>query len=577
MQPTRDRLSLVDRFLGLIEGPKLSDRLLLRLLFFFMIGSGLYYLISLSNDFSISTPTRGGTLIEGIVGIPRFVNPALALTRADQDTVALVYSGLMKINPDGTLVPDLAEKIDVSEDGTTYHIFVRKDRYFHDGTPITARDVIFTFDLIRDPDLKSPLRGNWSDVTIESQNEYELTVTLPEPYAPFIENFAVGIMPSHIWSSLPIEQLPFSQYNTEPVGSGPFMLEKVNRDASGLISGYELRPSKYNPEEPNLSAVELKFYQNEADLAAALKQGDINATVFLPAENIKQLSADDYTVTTEPLPRVFAVFFNQNRSVPLRDKAARQALSAAVDRTALIDAIFGGYGVPIAEPIVTAQRGVVLGDTVQDQASSSSRTPSEILEKGGWKRNANGLWEKKIGTNTETLSVTIKTGNSAPFETAASLIAENWRQLGVEVQVEQYEQTGLVQSVIRSRDFQALLFGIDMNRLQDLYPFWHSSQKDDPGLNIAQYTNVSVDRLLETARKSQDEGEQTRTLAEISTIITDEVPAIFLFAPSITYVTAEELTVAPMKRLGRPADRFMNISNWYARTDTVWPLFQNNH
>lgn len=577
MQPTRDRLSLVDRFLGLIEGPKLSDRLLLRLLFFFMIGSGLYYLISLSNDFSISTPTRGGTLIEGVVGIPRFVNPALALTRADQDTVALVYSGLMKINPDGTLVPDLAEKIDVSEDGTTYHIFVRKDRSFHDGTPITARDVVFTFDLIRDPDLKSPLRGNWSDVTIESQNEYELTVTLPEPYAPFIENFAVGIMPSHIWSNLPIEQLPFSQYNTEPVGSGPFMIEKVNRDASGLISGYELRPSKYAPEEPNLSAVELKFYQNEADLAAALKQGDINATVFLPAENIKQLSTEDYTVTTEPLPRVFAVFFNQNRSVPLRDKAARQALSAAVDRTALIDAIFGGYGVPIAEPIVTAQRGVVLGDTVQDQASSSTRTPSEILEKGGWKRNANGLWEKKIGTNTETLSVTIKTGNSAPFETAASLIAENWRQLGVEVQVEQYEQTGLVQSVIRSRDFQALLFGIDMNRLQDLYPFWHSSQKDDPGLNIAQYTNVTVDRLLETARKSQDEAEQTRTLAEISTIITDEVPAIFLFAPSITYVTAEDLTVAPMKRLGRPADRFMNISNWYARTDTVWPLFQNNH
>lgn len=577
MQSTRDRFGLIDRFLGLIEGQKLSDRIFLRVLFFFMIGSGLYYLISLSNDFTISTPTRGGTLVEGIVGIPRFVNPALALTRADQDTVALLYSGLMKINPDGTLVPDLAEKIEVSEDGTTYHIFVRKDRSFHDGTPLTARDVIFTFDLIRDPDLKSPLRGNWSDVTIESVNEYELTVTLPEPYAPFIENFAVGIMPSHIWSNLPIEQLPFSQYNTEPIGSGPFMIKQVNRDASGLISGYELRQSPHNTEEPNLSAVELKFYQNEADLALALKQGDINATVFLPAENIKQLSLDDYNVTTEPLPRVFAVFFNQNRSVPLRDKAARQALSAAVDRQALIDAIFGGYGVPIAEPIVTAQRGVVLSDTVQAEATSSTRTPSEILEAGGWKRNATGLWEKKIGNNTENLSVTIKTGNSAPFETAASLIAENWRQLGVEVQVEQYEQTGLVQSVIRSRDFQALLFGIDMNRLQDLYPFWHSSQKDDPGLNIAQYTNVSVDRLLETARTSQDEAKQTETLAEISTIITDEVPAIFLFAPSLTYVTDRELTVAPMKRLGRPADRFMNISNWYARTDTVWPLFQNNH
>jgi peptide/nickel transport system substrate-binding protein len=577
MQSLRDRYSVMDRLLGLIEGRKLSDRILLRVLFFVMIGSGLYYLISLNNSFTISTPTRGGTLVEGIVGIPRFVNPALALTRADQDSVALIYSGLMKINPDGTLVPDIAEKIEVSEDGTTYHVFVRKDRAFHDGTPLTARDVLFTYELIRDPDLKSPLRGNWSDVTLESINEYEFTVTLQEPYTPFIENFAVGIMPSHIWSNLPIEQLPFSQYNTEPVGSGPFMVNKVNRDASGLISGYLLRQSSHNIEEPNLSAIELKFYQNESDLSTALKQGDINATVFLPAENIKQLNPDDYTVITEPLPRVFAIFINQNRSVPLRDKAARQALSAAIDRQAIIDAIFGGYGVPIDEPIVTEQRGVILEDTVQEGASSTPRTPTEILEAGGWKRSTAGSWEKKIGENTETLAVTIKTGNSAPFETAATLIAENWRQLGVEVQVEQYEQTGLVQSVIRSRDFQALFFGIDMNRLQDLYPFWHSSQKDDPGLNIAQYTNVSVDRLLETARTSQDETEQTKTLAAISTIITDEVPAIFLFAPSITYVTDSDLTVASMKKLGRPADRFMNISNWYARTDTVWPIFQNKN
>lgn len=577
MQPLRDRFGLMDRLLGLIENRKLSDRILLRVLFFVMIGSGLYYLISLSDSYSISTPTRGGTLTEGIVGIPRFVNPALALTRADQDTVTLVYSGLMKISPDGTLVPDLAEKIEVSEDGTTYHVYVRKDRAFHDGTPLTARDVIFTLDLIRDPDLKSPLRGNWSDVRIEQLSEYEFTVTLEEAYAPFVENFTIGIMPSHIWGNLPVEQLPFSQYNTEPIGSGPFMVSKVNRDASGLISGYTLKPHPHTDIEPNLKAVELKFYQNEADLADALKQGEVNATVFLPSENIKQLNTDEYTVITEPLPRVFAIFINQNRSVPLRDKAARQALSAAIDREALIEAVFGGYGVPIAEPIVTAQRGVVLSDTVQDQASTSPRTPTEILEAGGWKRSDTGAWQKKIGENTETLAITIKTGNTAPFETAATLIAENWRQLGVEVQVEQYEQTGLVQSVIRARDFQALLFGIDMNRLQDLYPFWHSSQKDDPGLNIAQYTNVSVDRLLETARTTQDEAVQTTTLAEISSIITDEVPAIFLFAPSVTYVTAEELTVAPMKRLGRPADRFMNISNWYARTDTVWPLFQNKN
>ena len=143
------------------------------------------------------------------------------------------------------------------------------------------------------------------------------------------------------------------------------------------------------------------------------------------------------------------------------------------------------------------------------------------------------------------------------------------------MQVEQYEQTGLVQSVIRSRDYQILLFGLDMNRQQDLYPFWHSSQKDDPGLNISQYTNVTVDRLLEEARVDQDESSRTTTLTEAATIINAEMPAVFLFAPSMTYVHANELVITPMQRLGKPADRFMNIEKWHARTDTVWPLFQN--
>ncbi len=573
MQPTHKRLSLVDRLLGLIEHPKISDRILLRFLFFVTIATGLFALLSLNNHYSVITPTKGGSLVEGIVGIPRFVNPALALTRADQDVVALLYSGLMKINPEGELVPDIAERIDISDDGTTYHVYVRKDRTFHDGTPLTARDVLFTIDLMRNPDLKSPLRGNWIDVTIESLNEYEFTVTLPEPYTPFIENFTFGIMPAHIWNSLPIEQLPFSQYNTEPIGSGSFMITRVYRDTAGLISGYLLRPSE--TAHSKLASIELKFFQNEELLASALEEAEINATVYLSPERITELPESDYEITSEALPRIFGIFFNQNRSTALRDKAARQALSAAIDRVALIDTVLYGYGVPINEPIVEAQRAVLLEDTVLT-ATSTTTTPREILESGGWRKNEQGLWEKRIGQETQTLAVTIKTGNSSLFETVATQVAESWRQLGVEVQVEQYEQTDLVQSVIRSRDFQALLFGIDMNRHQDLYPFWHSSQKDDPGLNIAQYTNVTVDRLLETARANQNTEEQIGSLREISRIITEETPAIFLFAPSVTYVTKTGITLPAMKQLGRPADRFMNIEDWYARTDTVWPLFKNN-
>ena len=309
----------------------------------------------------------------------------------------------------------------------------------------------------------------------------------------------------------------------------------------------------------------------------ALENKEITSTVFLPSETIAQLNQEEIKVITKPLPRVFGIFFNQNRSVALRDKAAREALNVAIDRDLLVAEILDGFGVPTTKPIVTEHRALQSVDTVEeDNSTSTVRSPEEILQTGGWKKNQAGFWEKKLDGSNQILSVTIRTGNSPLFQETAEKVAESWRKVGVGVQIEQYEQTGLVQSVIRSRDFEALLFGLDMNRLQDLYPFWHSSQKDDPGLNIAQYTNVNVDRLLEEARTTEDPAEQLRLLNETSEIIESEVPAIFLFGPSISYVVNRDISASEMNMLGRPADRFMNISNWHARTTVVWPIFEQN-
>ena len=566
--------SFIDKLLGLIERQRPSDRLFLRLLFFAIIASGIYLILSLNQQYSVLAPASGGTLTEGMIGMPRFVNPALAITRADQDTVALLYSGLMKIDPEGNLVNNIAESVSVSEDGLTYNIKVRKDQYFSDGTPLTAKDVVFTIELVKNPELRSPLRGNWNDVSVEQLNEYELNVVLREPYSPFIENFTLGIMPAHIWSNLPVEQIPFSKQNTEPVGSGPFSIDGIKRNSSGLIAGYDLIPTK----EMKLEGVKLKYYQNEEELVKAFKNKEINASAFLPASEIANLDKDDIQIISEPVPKVFGVFFNQNRSPALRDKNAREALNIAIDRDKIINEVLGGYGVPTKEAVLIHQNSIESNNTNLTNSSTSSLSVAhDLLVKGGWTQNAAGFWEKEIDKSKETLSVTIKTSNSTLFDKTATLIAEDWRKLGVDVQVEQYEQSALVESVIRTRNFQALLFGLDMNRTEDLYPFWHSSQKDDPGLNISQYTNINVDRSLEKIRTSKDENEKQNAIAEINKIITQETPAIFLFTPNMTYVIDKDITVAEMTKLDRPSDRFMNISNWYANTESLWPFFGKNN
>ena len=186
----------LDRLISYVESVPASDRFLLRLAFFAVIAGLIFFLFALNNKYSVLTPTSGGSLVEGIIGTPRFVNPALALTRADQDVTALVYSGLLKIGPDGELENDIAESITTSDDGLTYNIILRRDVQFHDNTPLTASDVAYTIQLIQDPELKSPLRGNWTDVRIEEIGEYELLMNScksNKAFWCFVIDFAIHI------------------------------------------------------------------------------------------------------------------------------------------------------------------------------------------------------------------------------------------------------------------------------------------------------------------------------------------------------------------------------------------------
>ena len=575
-KPTTKSISVFGKLVGAIESKRPSDRFILRILFFTCLGALIMASIVWSNNNSNLTAASGGTIKEGVIGIPRFVNPALAVTRADLDITALIYSGLMKINPDGALVPDVADNVTVSDDGKTYNVLIKKNLRFHDGTPLTARDVAYTIGLIQDGDLKSPLRGNWADVTVEEIGEYELNIVLSQAYAPFIENFTVGILPKHIWSTLPIEQIPFSLKNTEPIGSGPFMVDTITRNDAGLINVYHLKKFTDNY-SVKLDEIEMHFYQNEDELTKAFTDKKITSTTQLPAENEMALKDNsDYRLITEPLPRVFAVFFNQNRTPVLRDTAVRLALSTAINRDVLVDSALSGFGVPINGPVPSNHPAVE--SMSQSIKSNSSTTPlataQSILTRAGWIKNNTGGWEKRIDGETRTLAITLKTANTPAFEATTEIIARTWRELGVDVSIEQFEQSDLLQAVIRPRDFESLLFGLDMNRAVDLYPFWHSSQREDPGLNIAQYANIEVDTLLEKARTASSTEVQMAATKDALSIIGRETPAAFLYVPDLVYVLQSNIKTPAMDRISKPQERFMNVGDWNMNTDKLWPLFK---
>src|SRR3989344_4632334 len=144
----------------LLRALRPGERLVLYGLSILLAISTLALLAGLNSAVSVTVPAPGGELVEGEVGSARFINPILTISQADEDISRLAYSGLTRTLPDGT-VPDLAESYEISEDGTTYTFTLRESATFHDGTPVTAEDVLFTIAAAQNPDIKSPRRADW--------------------------------------------------------------------------------------------------------------------------------------------------------------------------------------------------------------------------------------------------------------------------------------------------------------------------------------------------------------------------------------------------------------------------------
>ena len=549
-----------------------------RVLFIFFSGllvlSAFALLYMLNRAVLVEVPTRGGTYTEGVVGAPRFINPVLAISDADRDLTALVFSGLLKATPKGVYIPDLAESFTISPDGKTYTFRLRPDISFQDGKPVTADDVVFTTTKIQDSTLKSPERPNWSGVVVEKIDDKTISFTLKQAYTPFIENLSVGILPKHLWDGIADDEFPFSNLNTSPIGSGPFKVVSLSRTSSGVPSSYTLAAySRYKPQAAYLSTITFSFYQNEESLIDAIKKSDVSAASGISPTHIPEVG--NLTIQSAPLNRVFGIFFNQNESEVLRDGTTRKILSDVLDRNELITQILGGYGTPLTGPLPP--------NFIHTQTPPEASTHNLVanakaaLMGAGWKLGQNGILQKTSGTGktakTLPLTITLATSNVPELRSAAEYIRKTWGSLGVAVEIQVYDQGDLAQNVIRPRKYEALLFGEVIGREPDLFAFWSSSERLDPGLNIALYTNANVDKLLSKLRATFDVPQKQVLYQQFVEAISLDTPAIFLYAPDFVYIVPKDIRGLELGSIETPSDRFLSVTNWHRETDWVWPLF----
>lgn len=525
--------------------------------------SGIALVTQVSSAFMTEVPTHGGTITEGVTGNPRFINPVLALSEADKNLSTLIYSGLMRLTPEGKIENDLANELKISSNKLIYTVKINPEKRFHDGTRVSADDVVFTIAKIQDSLIKSPRRGNWEGVTVSKVDEETVTFTLKRPYAPFIYNLTTGMLPKHIWRNVSTDEFSFSQFNTLPVGSGPYKVGVVNRNEGGIPNYYKLVPAG----ESFLKKIVFRFYPSETELIKAYNRGEVESVAGLSPENLSLIKSKDKQILEAPLPRVFAVFFNQSKNAVLKDLSVRKALSLSAPREKIIKEVFNGYASAITGPFPA---GLYDWQVRGDQAEAD-----QVLGNAGWKKNALGVLEKKSGNDKITLSFSISTGDAPELKKVAELLKSSWEALGAKVEIITFEPGELNQSVIRPRNFDALLFGELISRDADLYPFWHSSQRNDPGLNIALYANAKVDRLIETARETTEALSLEKTHQAINDELRKDVPAAFLYTPSFLYVVPEKVGGVNMGTLLTTTDRFLGVKNWFIETDRVWKIFLN--
>jgi peptide/nickel transport system substrate-binding protein len=566
----------VESLLRALRSFSFAEKIIFSVLVVLFVGSSLYLLPIVNRHFSVQVPVQGGTLTEGIVGYVGYINPILAVTDSGRDLTELMYSGLLKTTPEGTLVPELAEDYTISTDGLTYTFVLRSSIFFHDGSPITADDVVFTIQKVQDQALKSPVRPNWDGVTVKKVDDRTVSFTLSKPYAPFLENTTLGIIPKHIWKNARNEDFTYSKYNFEPIGSGPYKLYDVERNASGVPQNYNLVPfDQYPMGSAHIAHLIIKTFSNEKNMIEAYQQGDIQSMYDVSPQVAKSIARGDSQVHTAPLARVFGIFFNQNQAPVLANKEVRQALQLATDRQAIIDNVLGGYGIAITDPIPP---GALPADTNLSVAVATTSVEGaiKILTDAGWKPNTEGIMTKKVGKETAVLQFSISTSDTPELVQAANMVKVMWQKIGANVGVKIFETGELNQSVIRPRKYDALLFGEIIGRDLDLYAFWHSSGRLDPGLNIAEYVNVKADKILEKARTITNMQDRLDQYAAFETEVRNDIPAIFLYAPDFIYILPKSIKGASIGPITIPSERFSGVSEWYINTENVWKIFVKN-
>ena len=489
---------------------------------------------------------------------PKTLNPV----SVDKDiyqkwmTVPDVFEPLLNYDFDSSrLEPVLAESYEISEDGKQYTFKLRDDVYFSDGVPVTADDVIFTYQAIIDPkvDAANIAYLYQEVVNVEKLDARTVRFTVNKVHFKMLEILCfweTGVLPKHIYGY--DDANDFNNYISNPVGSGPYVFEKWEQGRSISL----VRNENYWGKKPALKKRVYQFVQNEVASVQAVKAGQVDMIMPTPeqyaaltsnSEFVKKYNCQAYWNPSTPF---YYIAWNM-RKEPFDDKLVRRAMTHMLNRQAVIDALMGGNGELISGPFYC--KGIQYDQSIEPLEYSPA-IAGELLDEAGWKDTDGDGYRDKNG---KPLSFHfLYSANSLLYDGLAKVLKDAGAQIGIEIIADPLEWSILI-GRINDRDFDSMAIGWGGDVEMDPYQGWHSSQAAGRGSNYWGYQNPEADRLIELGQQTLDYDERSAIFRKIHALINEAQPQTFLYARPEFRIIDKRFENVKSHTLG------LNYNEWY--------------
>ena len=507
-----------------------------------------------NNSYSDIAFVDGGTYTEGTIGKVNSLNPLFATTSSEKALSRLLFATLTTIDYSGHSGLGLADSVISSKDGKVWTIKLRDNLKWSDGEDITNEDVLFTVSLIQNLAINSIYDSNLANVAVAETEDGHITFTLPSSYADFSSALNIPVLPKHILADANPKTLIEHPFSSKPVTSGAFTFNalQILPNADERVFYLSTNPYYYHGKSM-LSSFAVHTYPNENALIDAINAGKITATANIATANSDKISSSAIYEKRSVISSGVYAFLNTAKPY-LNSKEFRQNIKRGISLEAIRTAADGepSLDYPLIDSQIELNKPALIAENFEAANEAIAKVIAPLKE------------------NEEELTLHLVTVNSGHLPAITEAFANELKKLGINPEISTYDESqDFINNVIAKRNYDILIYEIELGAEPDLLAYYHSSQTGEEGLNLSDYKNVLVDDLILAGRETTNRELRVAKYESFLKYWVDDVPAIGIYQSEMSYFYNKNVRAfSDDNRLVNALDRFYDVESWAAQKES---------